>query len=658
MRMNLHVGKGRRFFQRQTPSGLAAVVCAAVFFLFAIPGQAQPARQVLNKHVRSAVASGRAAQVGFLPPTQRLQLAIMLPLRNQAELASLLGRLYDASSPDYRHFLSVDQFTRAFGPTKQDYQAVVNFAKANGFTVTDTPPNRMLVDINGTVAQIEKTFHVVMSVYRHPTENRTFFSPDREPSLDLSVPVSHIAGLNSFSIPRPALKRAAVGKAIYGNAGSGPGGNYLGSDMRAAYYGSGPLTGEGQSVGLMEYDGYNLSDVTGTFDGESYSVPINNVLIDGGSAASDGDDAEQVLDIVQAISMAPRLSQVRVYIAPLTYTGPSDADEFNKMATENICKQISVSWVWSPDDPALDDPIFEEFAAQGQTVFAASGDWDAYPEVYPDQYYPAEDAYVTAVGGTHLNTNGAGGPWQSEVAWPESGGGPSPDGVPIPSWQTGLANSSNGGSSTYRNVPDVAAEADFDNYVCDQGYCEGGWAGTSFASPRWAGFLALINQQAADNGSVGVGFINPAIYPIAEGSGYDSDFHDVTSGNNNNGNGQSYNAVTGYDLVTGWGSPNGQNLIDAVAGFTFPVTVGTSPAGLSFSVDGTTYSSAQTFTWTIGSSHTIATANLQDLGSDSLFAFTSWSDGGTSSHSVTASAGTASYTALFSRHYPVLRIPH
>jgi len=170
----------------------------------------------------------------------------------------------------------------------------------------------------------------------------------------------------------------------------------------------------------MEYDGYSLSDVTGTFDGQSYSVPINNVLIDGGSAASDGDDAEQVLDIVQAISMAPSLSQVRVYIAPQSYTGPSDVDEFNKMATENICKQISVSWVWSPDDPSLDDPIFEELAAQGQTVFAASGDWDAYPETYPDQYYPAEDAYVTAVGGTHLTTNGAGGSWQSEVAWPET----------------------------------------------------------------------------------------------------------------------------------------------------------------------------------------------------------------------------------------------
>src|SRR5208283_4643735 len=124
---------------------------------------------------------------------------------------------YDPSSPDYRQFLTVAQFTEGFSPTEQDYQAVVNFAEANGLTVTDTPPNRLLVDVNGSVAQIEKAFHVVMTVYQHPTEKRTFYSPDREPSLDLIVPVAHIAGLNNFSIPRPMVKRTATGQAIQTN---------------------------------------------------------------------------------------------------------------------------------------------------------------------------------------------------------------------------------------------------------------------------------------------------------------------------------------------------------------------------------------------------------------------------------------------------------
>ena len=139
---------------------------------------------------------------------------------------------------------------KQFGPTVQDYRAVINFANANGFIVTDTPKNRLLVDVRGTVAQIEKAFNVKMGVYQHPTENRTFYSPDREPSLDLAVSVSHIAGLNDFSIPRPKLLNAPE-QGIHSNVGTGPGGAYLGSDMRAAYYNGGTLTGTGQSVGLV-----------------------------------------------------------------------------------------------------------------------------------------------------------------------------------------------------------------------------------------------------------------------------------------------------------------------------------------------------------------------------------------------------------------------
>ncbi len=573
--------------------GRAAGAALALAILpFTIPGQAQPSLQVLHNHVRPVITSGQAVPVGHLPAKQRLQLAIMLPLRNQAELTSLLDRLYDPTSPDYRQFLSVAQFTERFGPTEQDYQAVVDFAKANGFKVTNRPPNRLLVDVNGSVAQIEKAFHVVMMVYQIPTEKRTFYSPDREPSLDLSVPVSHIGGLDNFSIPRPMLMRAPARQALRGNAiGSGPGGAYLGSDMRAAYYGSGPLTGVGQCVGLMEFDGYNMSDVTGTFDGQSYSVPINNVLIDGASPGSDGDDGEQVVDIVQAISMAPGLSQVRVYIGPLVSLSQTDADIFNSMATEDICQELSVSWGWIPTDSSVDDPIFQEFAAQGQTIFIATGDAGAYN--WSDYYtYPGDSDYVVAVGATDLTTNGAGGAWKSETAWLYSTGGINPDGFAIPSWQSGVANSSNGASKTLRNVPDVAAEGDFDNYLCHDGDCEGDWGGTSFAAPRWAGFLALVNEQAAANGYSSLGFIAPTIYPIGKGSSYHSDFHDITSGNNDCcGQTPSWNAVTGYDLVTGWGSPNGQNLINALAGPSEPsfvLTATPNPISVALGDSGTT----------------------------------------------------------------------
>ena len=621
---------------------LVAFVYAAVLLIFTIPGQAQQQLQVLHNHVRSVVVSGQAAPVGVLPPSQRLNLAIMLPLRNPNELTSLLERLPDPSSPDYRQFLTVAQFTEQFGPTVQDYQAVVDFVKANGFTVTNTPKNRLLVDINGTVAQIEKAFHVVMTVYQHPTENRTFYSPDREPSLDLSVPVKRIAGLNDYSIPHPKLKRASAGPAIKSNAtGSGPEGAYRPSDMRAAYYGSGSLTGTGQSVGLLEFDGYEIADVNSDMGGESYTVTITNVLVDGGTAGSDGDDGEQALDIAQPIGMAPGLSSVRVYIAPGTSSiGVGDVDIFNQMATDNISKQLSCSWGWAPDDPSDDDPIFQEFAAQGQNLFVASGDAGKYTgNNNTDESYPAESVYVVAVGGTDLTTNGAGGPWESETAWSDSSGGPADNGFAIPSWQVGVANSSNEASSTIRDLPDVAAEANFDNILCDDGTCYyNEYGGTSYAAPRWAGYLALANQQNVTNHGTTLGYLNPLIYPIGFGSSYDSNFHDITSGSNG------YPAVTGYDMVTGWGSPNGATLINTLTGAATPsFTLSDSPSSLTIT-QGSSGTSTMTVTDVNGFTGSV-TLTASGLPSGVTATFGTNPTTGTSVLTLTASATATTGTA-------------
>ena len=170
-----------------------------------------------------------------------------------------------------------------------------------------------------------------------------------------------------------------------------------------------------------------------------------------------------------------------------------------------------------------------------------------------------------SVGGTDLVTASAGGPWKSETAWVDSGGGISPDGIAIPAWQklSGVINSSNRGSTTLRNGPDVSANANFTFYVCaDQTTCTANsYGGTSFAAPMWAGFIALVNQQLANNGDKPIGFINPSIYTEnTTGGDYATDFHDITSGTSG-----SYSAVTGYDLVTGWGSPTA-GLIATLAG--------------------------------------------------------------------------------------------
>jgi subtilase family serine protease len=444
----------------------------------------------------------------------------------------------------------------------------------------------MLV-VRGSVAQIEKAFNVTMRTYQHPTENRIFYSPDREPSLALDVPVSHISGLNNYSYPHPGAgpRTVELGARNHGGGsgatGSGPGGTFLGSDMRAAYN-MGSNTGAGQTVGLAEFAGYAASDVSLYFSNihQTNNVPIDNIVVDGGSAttwSNANDEGEVCLDIEQAVSVAPGLSQLRVYIGPESFGNGVDGFIFSQMATDNVAKQLSNSWWWSHDDPATDDPYFEEMATQGQTLFTISGDDGAYIGNHlQDMGYPAEDVHLTVVGGTTLTTASAGGAWQSEVVWNDfgegSGGGPADDGAtyfPIASWQSPVINSSNGGSTTLRNSPDVALQADFVNYICyDKGSCAENWGGTSFATPRWAAWLALVNQQLVANGqSAGLGFINPALYTIGQSSSYNSDFHDITSGNNDtNGQSKFYNAVIGYDLTTGWGSMNGQPLMTALTG--------------------------------------------------------------------------------------------
>ncbi len=203
-------------------------------------------------------------------------------------------------------------------------------------------------------------------------------------------------------------------------------------------------------------------------------------------------------------------------------------------------------------------------SAQGQNFFAASGDYSTWKKTGNSAAWPADDANVVSVGGTDLTTQSAAGPWASETAWVDSGGGISPDGIAIPSWQklAGVINSSNKGSTTLRNGPDVSANANFTYYVCaDQSGCTANqYGGTSFAAPMWAGYIALVNQQLANNGQGTIGFINPTIYQQNVGSQYATDFHDITSGTSG-----SYSAVTGYDLVTGWGSPN-SGLIAALTG--------------------------------------------------------------------------------------------
>ncbi|GEM_PF-190851 len=526
--------------------------------------QAAP-RQVLRGHVPRGLTRLRAVE--RMPGTTNLDLTIGLPLRNRDTLISLLRELYDPASPQYHRFLTAAEFAARFGPTEADYQAVKDFANSNGLTVTETHPNRTLVEVNGPVANIEKTFGIRLQRYQHPTETRTFYAPDAEPSLDLAVPVLSIGGLDDYFLPRPMSLRTSgfkkMGSAKLGSGtggtpyatGTGPRGNFIGRDFRNAYAPGVSLDGSGQAVGLLELDGYFPGDVTAYENLAGLpNIPLTNVLLNANLGGAGSQNIEVALDIDMAISMAPGLSRV------IVYEGRVGNNVLNRMATDNQARQLSSSWGFGNQVDPVREQIFQQYAAQGQSFFQASGDFGAYAGTVSP---PSDDIWTTVVGGTVLAT-GPDGAWASESAWALGSGGISGS-YPIPIWQQGVSMAFNQGSTSMRNIPDVACLADQSIWLIANNGEEGAVGGTSAAAPLWAGFAALINQQAEANGQPSIGFINPALYAIGEGGNYNACFHDVTAGNNTNSSSPTkFFAVPGYDLCTGWGTPTGSNLIAAL----------------------------------------------------------------------------------------------
>ena len=291
---------------------LALAVCPVLLSLLTASSLHAQQRQALQTQV---AAPAGAKLIGRLPGSQRLRLAISLPLRNQEQLDNLLRQLYDPASPNYRHFLTVEQFTEQFGPSVGDYQRVIGFAQSHGLKVVRSFPNRLALSVSGSVANIEQAFQVTMQVYEHPTENRTFSAPDVEPTVESGVPVLSVDGLSTYNLPHSMLKRATPNEGVHSNqTGSGPGGQFLGSDMRTAYGGGTALDGSGQAIGLIELGPYRLTDVLDYFStlSQTLSVPIVNVLLDAdgicaGSPPFGCDDGEEVVRVEELVFLAVEL---------------------------------------------------------------------------------------------------------------------------------------------------------------------------------------------------------------------------------------------------------------------------------------------------------------------------------------------------------------
>jgi kumamolisin len=525
--------------------------------------------QTLKGHLTPLLASARP--VARVAANDTIHLALTLPLHNEAALTDLLTHLYTPGDPQQGDFLTSQTFASRFGPSEADYAAVAAYANANGLTVDRTYVNRMVMDVSGPTASVEKAFGTRLFYYQTP-DQRVFRSPEADPVVPTAIAsrLKAIVGLDTAATwhTNYRVKAAPAANGLGFHAGTGPLGGLAPSDIKTAYNisATGP-NGAGQTLGLFELDGYRATDIT-TYETQFHlpAVILQNVLVDGATGGVGSGAVEVTLDIELMIALAPGATKILVYEGPNSAQGVIDT--YNRIATDNTAKQVSTSWGLNEASSGTstlnsENTIFMQMAAQGQSIFAAAGDNGANDNgrsLSVDD--PASQPFVTGAGGTTLTTTGAGGPYASEKTWLDGGGGISSV-WPLPSYQSGVVSAASKGSTTKRNVPDVSLDAD-----PNTGYAIyfGGWGqygGTSCAAPLWAAFTALVNQQRVAAGSGVVGFLNPLIYTIGAGTRYSTDFHDIADSSTNG----FYPAVTGYDDATGWGSFNGAGLLaDLVAG--------------------------------------------------------------------------------------------
>ena len=526
-----------------------------------------------------------ATEIGPLDPAREIEFAITLPVRDPEGLARFLQALYTPGKPSYHQYLKTGEFAARFGPTAGDYDAVAAFAESQGLRVTRRYANRTVLDVAGSVATIESALRVRMREFRSPG-GRVFHAPDAEPEFPAGIAarIEGVVGLDDAVLPRPNLARVenlpgarrGAGPAA---AGTGQGGALSPSDVRTMYGLDGVTQdGTGNTIALLELDGYTASDIT-TYE-DQYGLPhvgMLKVLLDGVSGTPTAPTTqvpfplgpfEVTLDIDLALALAPGIHQIDVY------EGTSMVDVFNQIASDNSAQVVSCSWglgeqVTSASIRNSENTTFQQMATQGQSLFVASGDNGDQACTAVDNngncttfslavQNPASQPYCTAVGGTTVTTVSAGGAWQSETAWSGSGGGISTVWL-LPYYQSAGVTPGSGGSDTWRNVPDVSLDSNSGYSV----YYLSGWnsaTGTSCAAPLWGAFTARLNQRRAGLGFANIGFLNPALYFVGHSGGRATAFHDITTGNNG-----TYPAGTGYDNVTGWGSFNGANLLPALS---------------------------------------------------------------------------------------------
>ncbi|HEY2822657.1 MAG TPA: S53 family peptidase [Candidatus Acidoferrum sp.] len=573
--------------------------------------RASVAMVVLPGSTRHAVPQARLLKKS--DPKATIQVSVYVR-RNPTPPGKSLSPLGDMNEqlPSQRHYASDAEFNETFGASQADLDQVAAWAKSSGLTVTESSVPMRRVKVKGTIANISKAFGIQLNEYNHP-ESGEFRGREGDIRIpaDLAGVITGVFGLDTRQVGRPRIRRAnaqpvdiqdvragAKGKAhTVTHALPAPPfpGTFYPPQVAALYDYPSKLDGTNQNVAIFAFNGtgpdphggYKLTSLETYFEqvlgGKTPTIkdvvvqgPGNDPGPDSQASSRQGDaTGEVMLDMCVVGSVAPG-ANIFMYFTEFTSQGWLDG--LNQAITDaNKIDVISISYGNPEDDPdgawtAMGvqqvNQAFEGAAAKGITICCASGDDGSSDQVTSGAHvdFPASSPFVLGVGGTKLVATAASpATIDSEVVWNESlqGEGATGGGVSAvftkPTYQNSVSvpTSANPPHNVGRGVPDVAAVADPETGVIivhvDGKHLEA-IGGTSAAAPMWASLIARLNQGLKAN----CGFLNALIYNNQFPKGA---FRDITSGNNG-----AYKANSGWDACTGFGTPIGDGLLQALSG--------------------------------------------------------------------------------------------
>jgi uncharacterized protein (TIGR03437 family) len=566
-----------------------------------IAGRIDPSRMVaLKGNVHPSAQQG--FDQGPADPAMVLNyvtLAFKTSPSQQADLDQLLKDQQDPFSPQFRQWLTPEQYADRFGESPADIAKVIAWLKSEGFDIITTGRGRRYIAFNATVQQIQSALHT--EIHRYRVDGMLHFANATEPSVPEAIQSMVIGfdGLHDFRARHLAARPLPAGATTgSGNpeTSDGKGGHQLSPGDVWQIYDITPIinrniTGAGQKIVIVDRSDLLVSDVT-LFRSTFLLPPTTpqTILVPGATDPGiSTPNSEANLDLDYAGSVAPNAQLIYVY-------APSEWTAVNYAIDQNLGPVISFSYYLCEEEAAATQAtsaqaIAQQANAQGETWLACSGDSGAegcdsnnYATV-AGTHGLAISVYtgvpeITGVGGTtFVEGNTPTNYWAvyngnfyaptalgyiPETTWQGSGGGYSTIFFK-PDWQAAAVTGGNA-----RGAPDVSfsANPNHDGYII---FNSGQYAvvgGTSVGTPVMAGMVALLNQYLGTNG---VGNINPNLYRLQQTA--PNVFHDITTGNNfhlcqsgstgctNGFTSIGFNAGPGWDPVTGIGSVDAYNLL-------------------------------------------------------------------------------------------------